>query len=173
MIAFLTTEVAFFGTLVMTYIFYLGESRKVPHEFDMRITLLSTVCLLSSSVTIHQALKRLAQGAIGGFTAWLALTVLLGALFLVGTGLEWADLIGRQRITIATGLFGSTFFTLVGFHAAHVTIGLCLMLVVLLLALRGSVAADRAVPVHMIGWYWHFVDGVWVVVFSVVYLVGR
>jgi cytochrome c oxidase subunit 3/cytochrome o ubiquinol oxidase subunit 3 len=174
MIAFLTTEAVFFGTLILTYIYYMEQSRPVAaHAFNMAITLASSVCLLSSSFTIHQATKGLDRGELTRFRGWLAFTILLGALFLVGTGLEWADLIGKQGITIATGMFGSTYFTLIGFHAAHVSMGLSLMTVVLVLAIRGHVTAARAKPVEMVSWYWHFVDGVWVVIFSVVYLAGR
>jgi cytochrome c oxidase subunit 3/cytochrome o ubiquinol oxidase subunit 3 len=174
MIAFLTTEAVFFGTLILTYIFYMEQSRPVAaHAFNLAITLVSSVCLLSSSFTIHQATKGLDRGELTRFRGWLAFTILLGALFLVGTGLEWADLIGKQGITIATGMFGSTYFTLIGFHAAHVSMGLTLMTVVLVLAIRGHVTAARATPVEMVAWYWHFVDGVWVVIFCVVYLVGR
>lgn len=178
MASFLVTEAAFFGTLVMTYIFFLGQPgdpiRPIARAvFQMPLTILSTICLLSSSVTVHYAVKRLEQGEQAQFRRWLGGTILLGAIFLAGTAKEWADLIGVHRITIASDVFGTAYFTVVGFHAAHVTIGLILLSVLFVSALAGKLGATNAKPMDLVSWYWHFVDGVWVVVFSVVYLAGR
>jgi cytochrome c oxidase subunit 3/cytochrome o ubiquinol oxidase subunit 3 len=107
------------------------------------------------------------------FLAWWGLTILLGILFLVGTGLEWSDLIGKWGLTIDRNMFGTTYFTLVGFHALHVTIGVTVMIIVLGLALRQQITERNPMAVEVVSWYWHFVDGVWVVVFTLVYLVGR
>src|SRR5262249_37407938 len=107
------------------------------------------------------------------FLGWWALTILLGAIFIAGTALEWTKLIGHFGLTINRNMFGTTYFTLVGFHAAHVTIGLIVMSIFLGLALRGKITEKNPEGVELTSWYWHFVDGVWVVVFSLVYLIGR
>ena len=93
--------------------------------------------------------------------------------FLAGTGYEWHELIAHHHLTISRNLFGTTFYTLVGFHGAHVTVGVIVMLILLGLALRGAVTAKHHGGVELVSWYWHFVDAVWVVVFTVVYVVGR
>lgn len=178
MASFLVTEAAFFGTLVATYLFFLVQPsnpiRPVAREvFQMPLTILSTICLLSSSITAHYAVKRLEHGKQDSFRLLLGLTILLGAIFLGGTAMEWADLIGKHKITIASGAFGTAYFTVVGFHAAHVTIGLCLLSVLFACALAGRLRQENVKAMDLVSWYWHFVDGVWVVVFSVVYLVGR
>jgi cytochrome c oxidase subunit 3 len=97
----------------------------------------------------------------------------LGALFLVGTGLEWIDLIGKWGLTMSRNLFGTTYFTLVGFHALHVSIGVFVMSIVFGLAWRRQISERNKTGVEVVAWYWHFVDGVWVVVFTLVYIVGR
>ena len=176
MASFLVTEAAFFGTLVTTYIFFLTQPENPIRPtaravFQMPLTILSTICLLSSSVTVHYAVKRLEQGDQARFRQMLGLTILLGVLFLIGTAIEWTDLIGTHKITIASGVFGTAYFTLVGFRA-HVTIRLCLLTVLFACAGRSARAANVK-PVDLVSWYWHFVDGVWVVVFSVIYLAGR
>jgi cytochrome c oxidase subunit 3/cytochrome o ubiquinol oxidase subunit 3 len=177
MAVFLVSEAAFFGTLITTYLFFLRQtvtSEPSPAEvFYLPLVLGSTACLLTSSWTVHGAAKALHHGDRARFLTLWAATIGLGLCFLVGTGLEWADLIGQWGLTISRNLFGSTYFTLVGFHALHVTAGLITMTVVLGLALRRHVAAQNATGVEAISWYWHFVDGVWVVVFLVVYVVGR
>ena len=103
---------------------------------------------------------------------WAA-TIGLGVAFLGGTAFEWHDLIERHHLTISRNLFGTTYYTLVGLHALHVSGGVIVMLIVLGLALRRQVSAANPAGVGLVSWYWHFVDGVWVVVFTVVYLVGR
>jgi cytochrome c oxidase subunit 3/cytochrome o ubiquinol oxidase subunit 3 len=110
---------------------------------------------------------------VGAFTWWWLLTVVLGALFLAGTAQEWHRLIHQDGLTIRTNLFGTTFYALVGLHASHVIAGLVLLGTVLVLALRGLVEASHAGRAETLSLYWHFVDGVWVVVFLVVYVVGR
>jgi cytochrome c oxidase subunit I len=172
--AFLASEVAFFGTLLMAYVYFLRQTTHgspSPREvFWLPQVLFSTLCLVSSSVTIHFAEKALHAGARTRFFALWTATIVLGALFLAGTALEWADLIGSQGLTIATNMFGTTYFTLVGFHALHVTMGLVALSVVLALGERGVV---NPASVQVVSWYWHFVDAVWVVVFTLVYIVGR
>ncbi len=176
MVAFLTSETAFFGTLIAAYISYLGKDRAGPTPADvlsLPLVIGTTTCLLSSSFTIHLADHALARERQSHFRFWWGGTIVLGIFFLVGTAYEWNDLITRRHLTIGTNLFGTTFYTLVGFHSLHVTIGVLVMLVMLGLALGGQITANHKSGVQMVSWYWHFVDCVWIVVFTVVYLVGR
>lgn len=177
MAAFLLSEAAFFCTLIMTYLFFLHSTlRSVPSPrevFQLPLVLAGTVCLLSSSFTIHLAEKALRVGAQEKFLMWFGATIVLGILFLLGTAKEWADLIGSWKLTIGRNLFGSTYFTLVGFHGAHVTVGLIVMSIMWCLARRRQITSHNAAGVEVISWYWHFVDAVWIVVFTVVYVVGR
>jgi len=135
--------------------------------------ILFTICLLSSSVSIHFASKALEQGAMRAFQILWLLTVLLGGLFLFGTGLEWHRLIHEHGLTISTNLFGTTYYSLVGLHAFHVVVGLALMTVVALFAVTGRVSREHSPRIGVLALYWHFVDAVWVVVFTVVYVIGR
>ena len=176
MLAFLLSEAAFFGTLIVTYISYIGKDRVGPtprEALSLGLVIGTTICLLTSSVTVHFAERALRHGAEGGFRLWWSLTILLGLLFLAGTGYEWYDLITKHHLTISRNLFGTTFYTLVGFHGLHVTGGIIMMLVMLGLSLAGRVTAANPTGPEVVSWYWHFVDGVWVVVFTVVYLIGR
>jgi cytochrome c oxidase subunit 3 len=175
-LSFLLSEVALFGTLIVVYLFYLGKDVVGPtprQALSLLLVVGTTVCLLSSSVTIHLAEKTLERGNQGGFLLWWAATIGLGVVFLLGTAYEWYGLIYHYGLTISRNLFGSTYYTLVGLHALHVTGGVTIMLIVLGLALRRQVTTANRAGVGMVSWYWHFVDGVWVVVFTVVYLVGR
>ena len=175
MLSFLLSEIAFFSTLIVTYIAFLGaeQTGPTPKVLSLSLVIGTTICLLSSSGTVHLADKRLAAGEARGFIFWWSTTILLGILFLAGTGYEWHDLITREGLTISRNVFGSTFYTLVGFHALHVTAGVIAMSIVLLLAVRGNLTGRHRIGVEMVSWYWHFVDGVWIVVFALVYLVGR
>jgi cytochrome c oxidase subunit 3/cytochrome o ubiquinol oxidase subunit 3 len=128
---------------------------------------------LASSATIHQAERMLRLAGSPGFVLWWGATITLALLFLAGTAYEWRSLIVDHHLTISRNLFGTTYYTLVGFHGVHVTGGLIAMLIVLGLALRHRVTAENSIGVEMVAWYWHFVDAVWVVVFTVVYLIGR
>jgi cytochrome c oxidase subunit 3 len=171
MVAFLVSEAALFSTLIVVYLAFLGRDTVGPsprEALSLPLVILTTFCLLSSSVTIHRAEKDLATGDLPGFRKWWSATIALGLVFLMGTGYEWFDLITRHQLTIGRNLFGSTFYTLVGFHGFHVSAGLVTMLIVLLLTPRPGRRS-----VGLVAWYWHFVDAVWVVVFSVVYLFGR
>jgi cytochrome c oxidase subunit 3/cytochrome o ubiquinol oxidase subunit 3 len=168
--------VALFGTLIVTYVFYLGRDTVGPTPAEaLKLTLVvwTTACLLASSGTVHVAERTLGRGDERGFLLWWLATIVLGAVFLAGTAFEWHDLIYNRGLTIGRNLFGTTYYTLVGLHALHVTGGVTIMLIILGLALRRQVTAANRAPVGLVSWYWHFVDGVWVVVFTVVYLVGR
>ena len=101
------------------------------------------------------------------------LTLLLGGLFLFGTAQEWHRLIYERGLTISTNLFGTTYYSLVGLHAFHVTAGLVMLLIVLIFTLAGRVDRDQSGRVAVLSMYWHFVDAVWIVVFTVVYILGR
>jgi len=173
MLCFLVTEAAFFSTLVVTYLICLEQSRpEAARLLSLPLALSSSLFLFASSATIHRAEGALKRGQLPGFRLWWGLTILLGMVFLAGTAVEWYELIEQQQLTLAKSAFGTTYFTVVGFHAAHVTIGVLLLVIVLCL-----VGDDSPPKVHtaaeLIAWYWHFVDAVWVVVFSVVYLFGR
>src|SRR5262245_59316167 len=176
MISFLVSEVALFGTLIVTYVFYLGKDVVGPTPavaLSLSLVVWTTACLLASSGTIHVAERTLERGNPRGFLGWWLATIVLGAVFLGGTAFEWHDLIVRHHLTIIRNLFGTTYYTLVGLHALHVTGGVTIMLIVLGLALARQVTAASRPAVGLVSWYWHFVDAVWVVVFTVVYLVGR
>jgi cytochrome c oxidase subunit III len=175
-VSFLVSEVALFSTLIVTYVYYLGKDVVGPtpaEALTLPLVLFTTACLLGSSGTIHVAERTLERGQQGGFIGWWAATIGLGVVFLGGTAYEWYGLIFRHHLTISRNLFGTTYYTLVGLHALHVTGGVIVMLIVLALALRRQVTTANRAGVGMVSWYWHFVDGVWVVVFTVVYLLGR
>jgi cytochrome c oxidase subunit 3/cytochrome o ubiquinol oxidase subunit 3 len=177
MLSFLFSEVAFFGTLIMAYIYFLNQTTHAdpnPSQvFRLPIILVATACLISSSASIHLAERALLRGSARKFLYWWGLTIALGAFFLIGTGLEWAELIGKWGLTMSRNLFGTTYFTLVGFHTLHVTVGLIIMGIVLALAWRRHITHLNSTSVEVLSWYWHFVDGVWIVVFTLVYFVGR
>jgi cytochrome c oxidase subunit 3/cytochrome o ubiquinol oxidase subunit 3 len=176
MAAFLVSEAALFTTLIVTYLSFLGKDRVRPtpaEALELPLVLCTTTCLLASSVTIHLAERALRAGGEAAFRGWWAATIALGVVFLVGTAFEWRELIYERGLTINRNLFGSSYYTLVGFHALHVTAGVVTLLVVLGLAARRLVTAANRGGVELVSWYWHFVDGVWVVVFTVVYVVGR
>jgi cytochrome c oxidase subunit III len=177
MLTFLASEVAFFGTLVMAYVYFLRQTThgdpNPSQVFRMPLVLAASVCLFSSSATIFLAERALARNVLRRFLGWWGLTIGLGAAFLVGTALEWRELIGTWGLTMSRNLFGTTYFTLVGFHALHVTIGVIMMSVVFGLARQRQITARNHDSVEAVAWYWHFVDGVWVVVFTLVYFVGR
>jgi cytochrome c oxidase subunit 3/cytochrome o ubiquinol oxidase subunit 3 len=174
MACMILTESALFTIFVVAYLFYIGKSLSGPYPRDvLDWPLFATVALLSSSVTVTLAVRALGRAHLGAFNGWWALTMFLGAFFLGATALEWRDLIYDHNLTIWTNLFGTTFYTLVGFHAGHVTVGLLLLGIVLICSVRGALHGGHHERVEVLSWYWHFVDVVWVVVFTVVYVVGR
>ena len=174
MACLIIAESAIFIIFVVAYVYYIGKSLSGPTPAQvLELPILGTVCLLSSSATVHFAVSALRKNNVRGCTMWLAGTVLLGALFLMGTAREWYHLIHDFGLTIRTNLFGTTFYSLVGLHATHVVIGLIMLTIALALLLSGRVKEKHAERLEVLSLYWHFVDGVWVVVFLVVYVLGR
>jgi len=174
MFCLISAESAIFTIFVVAYLFYIGKSLTGPMPRDVLHTpIFFTFCLLSSSLTIHLAVKALKSAKVGAFGVLWFLTLALGSTFLAGTAREWHDLIYNEGLTIQTNLFGTTYYSLVGLHAFHVTVGLLGITTVLLFALLGYVRQEHAERVDVLALYWHFVDAVWVVVFTVVYVIGR
>jgi cytochrome c oxidase subunit 3 len=174
MFSLIAAEAAIFTIFVVAYLFYIGKSLTGPLPKDvLSVPVFYTICLLASSLTIHLAAKSLRQGSILRFgILWLA-TIALGAAFLYGTATEWHRLIYREGLTISTNLFGTTYYSLVGLHGFHVIVGLVALSMVMVFTLLGSVRPEHAERVDVLSLYWHFVDTVWVVVFTVVYVIGR
>ena len=174
MLLVIFAESAVFAVFVAAYLYYIGRSLNGPTPAEvLHFPAAMTVCLLSSSVTIHLATGALHQGSVGKFLGYWMATVLLGGAFLAGTALEWQELITEHHLTIATNLFGSTYYALVGLHASHVVAGMIMLLVVAALGFRGRVRPVHAARTEVISLYWHFVDAVWIVVVTVVYVIGR
>jgi cytochrome c oxidase subunit 3 len=174
MACLIAAESAIFTIFVVAYLYYLGKSATGPTPREILETpIFFTVCLLSSSLTIHVAGKFLESGKRGAFLGLWFLTIVLGGLFLYGTGMEWHRLIYERGLTISTNLFGTTYYSLVGLHAFHVTAGLILLTIVLLFGLADRVGPEQSARIDVLSMYWHFVDAVWVVVFTVVYVLGR
>jgi cytochrome c oxidase subunit 3 len=174
MACLIVAESAIFLIFVVAYIYYIGKSLSGPLPVQvLDLPILGTVCLLSSSFTVHFAVSALRKNDIRNCTLGLAATVLLGAVFLMTTAREWYHLIHDFGLTIRTNLFGTTFYSLVGLHATHVVIGVIMLTVALSLSLSGRVEQEHAERLEVLSLYWHFVDGVWVVVFLVVYVLGR
>ena len=173
MMSLILAETSFFAVFLVAYLFYLGRSLGGPYPADvLELPIAASACLLTSSLTIMWAIRGLERGESVRFAAGMAATVALGTSFLGFTALEWNELIFTHGLTLSTNLFGTTYYSLVGFHAAHVVIGLLLLSGVLLLALRGHVDREHAERIELLSWYWHFVDVVWIAVFTVVYVIG-
>ena len=174
MAGLIVAESAIFTIFVVAYLYYAGKTLTGPTPREVLETpIFYTICLLSSSFTVHLAGRYLEQGKRGAFLNLWSLTFVLGGLFLYGTGQEWRRLIYEHGLTISTNLFGTTYYSLVGLHAFHLTAGLVMLGIVLVFGLAGRVGQDQSNRVGVLSMYWHFVDGVWVVVFTVVYMLGR
>ena len=172
MYCLIAAEASIFTIFVVAYLFYIGKSLSGPKPKDvLHAPIFLSVCLLSSSLTVHLAVRRLAAGNMGAFARHWSLTIVLGGIFLVGTAREWAHLI-RDGLTIDTNLFGTSYYSLVGLHAFHVTMGLLALSTVMLFYFAGALRRDHAERLEILSMYWHFVDAVWVVVFVVVYVIG-
>src|SRR6202453_2429975 len=174
MYSLIAAETAIFSIFVVAYIFYIGKSVTGPQPQDvLHVPIFLTICLLSSSLTIHFAVRLLRGGRIISFGLWWLLTIALGSIFLLGTLREWHQLIYDEGLTIQANLFGTTYYSLVGLHAFHVTVGLLALTTVLIFTFRGDVNKQHAERVEVLSMYWPCGDAVWVVFFFVVYIVGR
>jgi cytochrome c oxidase subunit 3/cytochrome o ubiquinol oxidase subunit 3 len=174
MLALIAAEAAIFVIFIVAYLFYVGKSLTGPvPKAVLRVPILYTICLLSSSLTIHSAIKAIRQGRTSVFRNWWFGTIALGVIFLFGTAREWYRLIFKHGLTIHTNLFGTTYYSLVGLHAFHVTVGLLLLSIVLAFTLLGRIEQQHTYRLDVLSLYWHFVDAVWVAVFTVVYVIGR
>jgi len=174
MAALIVGESAIFTIFVVAYVFYMDKSLSGPTPSQvLEVPILATICLLSSSFTIWRAEKAVEEDRMGGFTVWLGATIALAAVFLTYTAFEWKKLIYQDGLTVSTNLFGTTFYSLVGLHATHVVVGLCLLTAVFIFSLFGWVDSRHSERFGVVALYWHFVDAVWIVVFTVVYVIGR
>ena len=170
---FLGSECLFFGSLITTYLVYRGQSLTGPYPyevFDIPYTSVSAFVLLMSSLTMVLALAALQRGDERGTRVWLLATALLGAIFLGGQVYEFTVFV-TEGVSLKGNLFGTTFFTLTGFHGAHVTVGVFMLLSLVGASLAGKLKPEQSLNVELVGLYWHFVDVVWIVIFTVVYLV--
>jgi cytochrome c oxidase subunit 3 len=174
MFGLIAAEAAIFTIFVVAYLFYVGKSLTGPMPKDvLSVPIFYTICLLSSSLTIHLAVKALRRGNVRVFGDWWLVTIVLGAAFICGTAIEWNRLIYHDGLTISTNLFGTTYYSLVGLHGFHVVVGLLALSMVMVFTLLGNVRSEHAERVDVLSLYWHFVDAVWVIVFTVVYVAGR
>lgn len=180
---FLASECLFFGGLIGTYLLYRGASDVPPFPIDRTIdgvhfegvydipfTSISAFILLMSSVSMVLALSAIQRNDRRGLQIWLAATALLGATFLAGQAFEFTDFY-NEGLTLNSNLFGTTFFVLTGFHGAHVSVGVLILLSLYVMAARGRITHENSLNVELAGLYWHFVDVVWIVIFTLVYLV--
>ncbi len=171
--AFLGSDCLFFGSLIATYLLYKGKSLVGPYPadvFNIPYTSVSAFVLLMSSLTMVLALAAIQRGDQRGLRIWLAATALLGTVFIGGQYFEFTTFY-HNGLGLTTNLFGTTFYVLTGFHGAHVTIGIIILLSFLVMSMRGRVAPEQHLNIELAGLYWHFVDVVWIVIFTVIYLV--
>jgi len=170
-ITFIISEAGFFGVLILAYLFYNATSQSGPgaQQLDVLKTTIFSICLFASSFTIWRSEVGLRENNLGKMKAWLIATIVLGGIFIVGQGLEYWSLF-QSGVTVGLDLFATTFFTLTGFHGLHVSFGLLALLVVLGVALVSNLKNGRFPALGAVGYYWHFVDVVWVLVFAIVYL---
>jgi heme/copper-type cytochrome/quinol oxidase subunit 3 len=172
---FLGSEAMFFGSLIATYLLYRGRSLGGPfpgHGFEYNIpyTSVSSFVLLMSSLTMVLALAAVQRGDQRGLRTWLLATALLGLVFVGGQAFEFTSFVDRG-VKLDTNVFGSSFFTLTGFHGAHVTVGIVILLSLFVMALRGRITTENSLTIELAGLYWHFVDVVWILIFTLVYLI--
>ncbi|GGH08128.1 cytochrome c oxidase subunit 3 [Silvibacterium dinghuense] len=173
MYCLIVAESAIFIIFVLAYLFYIGKTTFGPTPAVLEVPIINSIALLSSSITIMLAERALEHGKMKGFSLWWAITIALGSYFLYGTGVEWYKLIHEDGLTISTNLFGTTFYSLVGLHATHVIFGLIGLTLTLIFALTGKLKHEHNEKVQILALYWHFVDAIWIVVFTVVYIIGR
>ena len=171
---FLSSDCLFFGSLIATYMVYRGQSLVGPYPIDIidvPITTISTFVLLCSSFSMVRALAATNRNDQRGIQLWLLATALMGSIF-IGFQVYELNLFRAEGLKIDTNLFGSTFFTLTGFHGAHVTLGIVWLVSLFIIARKGRLGPATALDVEIAGLYWHFVDIVWIVIFTLLYLIG-
>jgi cytochrome c oxidase subunit 3/cytochrome o ubiquinol oxidase subunit 3 len=171
--AFLGSECLLFGALISTYILYRHRSVQglVPHNlYDIPFTSVSSFVLLMSSLSMVLALNAIQRGDERRLRVWLATTATLGAIFISGQIYEFTSFI-RKGMTIKTNVTSGAFYVLTGFHGVHVTIGIIMLLSLVNLSVRGKIPKERSEVIEIAGLYWHFVDIVWIIIFTVVYLI--
>lgn len=169
----LGSEAVFFSALIVTYIVNRGRSISGPlpsQVLDVPLTAVNTFVLICSSLTMVTALASIQRGEDRRLRFWLVATMLLGSAFLGGQATEFT-LLAQHGLSLSSNLFGATFFTLTGFHGAHVLAGVIWIGFVLVRALRGAISRENHIPVELVGLYWHFVDLVWIIIFTIVYLI--
>jgi cytochrome c oxidase subunit 3/cytochrome o ubiquinol oxidase subunit 3 len=170
----IAAESAIFSIFIVAYLYYAGKSLGGPMPNDvLHVPIFDSICLFFSSLTIVWAERAIERGDLKDFRGWLFLTVVLGAVFILGTAREWVRLIYVEGLTISTNLFGTTFYSLVGLHAFHVIVGLTGLSIILVFTLLGYVRREHAKRIGVFAMYWHFVDAIWAVVLPVVYVIGR
>jgi cytochrome c oxidase subunit 3/cytochrome o ubiquinol oxidase subunit 3 len=171
--AFLGSECLLFGALISTYLLYRGQSVSGPMPkdvYDIPFTSVSSFVLLMSSLTMVLALSSIRRRDERRMRVWILATALLGATFIAGQIYEFTSFV-HEGLTIHTNLFGSTFFVMTGFHGVHVTLGIIMLITLWAMSMRGQLPPEKAETVEIAGLYWHFVDIVWIVIFTVVYLI--
>ena len=171
---FIGSECLLFGTLISTYLVYQGQSISGPMPgeiLDIPLTSISTFVLLMSSLAMVLALAAVTRADQRWSRVWIFATAALGLVFLGFQAYEFTHFV-HEGLTIKTNLFGSTFFVLTGTHGAHVAVGVLLLLTLLVRSFQGKLGPDKAMVVEITGLYWHFVDVVWIVIFTVVYLLS-
>ena len=171
------TEGMFFLSLIMAFVYLSYVSGFEPGQqqaLDIKSTGIFSIFLFSSSGTFWLAERNYDKGNIQSLKGWLLATIILGLVFLFGQGKEYFHLIEQQKITLSSSLFGTSFYTLTGFHGFHVFVGIIILSIILLLTFLGDFTKDKKSSViKTVGMYWHFVDIVWVVVFTVVYILPK
>ncbi len=171
--AFLGGECLFFGSLISTYMIYRGRSVNGPYPdevLNIPVTSISTFVLLMSSLAMVLALAAIQRGDHQKFRLWLLSTAALGAIFLGFQAYEFSYFTVHDHLTITKNLFGATFFILTGFHGLHVTVGVIWLLSLVFTSLKGKLPQSASLSVEIAGLYWHFVDVVWIAIFTLVYL---
>ena len=176
-ICLILTESALFAIFVVAYVYYMGKSLTPPFPRDVipfpsKTPWLASIALFASSFTIVYAEKMMHKLDRKGFLIWWGITMALGAYFVLYSFMEWHELIYHEGLTISVNVFGSTFYSLVGLHLSHVLVGLLLLGIIFVLTLFGKIPEDHIEHTEMISWYWHFVDGIWVVVLTLVYFIS-